>query len=187
MIKLVQLNKNNFICISFLFFIFLNGTLNYSYAAEIRPEEIVNKYCIADLNGVRLSGNIYSAIKPLILWKNEPGWDSIFIANEVKIHDTKIISDIETHVEVRYHIVGILTGETLFDFDFTEVINFILVKKGEQWKIKGPIFPPHVALSSTKKHIAKLIQSSNTEDKTIIRKYKRIMERLNDMEKDNGE
>jgi hypothetical protein len=179
MIKLVQLNK--IICISFLFFIFLTESINYVYAAEMRPAEIVKKYYIADLNGVRLSGNTYSTIKHLILWENEPGWDSMFIANEVRIYGTKIISDTETHIEVRYHIIGILAGDMLHAFDFTEVINFILVKKGEQWKIKGPIFLPHVALSSAKKHIEKLVQS-NTEDKTIARKYKQVMERLSDME-----
>lgn len=68
---------------------------------------------MTDLTGVRLSGQTYKAIKPLTIWEHEPGWDYAFITDDVKIYKTQKLSNTEVLVEVRYHIVGILSGDNL--------------------------------------------------------------------------
>lgn len=179
MIKLVQLNKKQFIYFSLLFFIFLNGIIKYANAAEMNPEEVVKQYYIADFNGVRLSGNTYAAITPLVSWKNEPGWDYAFIVDKIKINkiDRQISKD--TIIEVKYHVIGII-GEELAEYDFYEVIDFSLSNKGKQWKINAPIPPPHISVNAAVKNLEELIKVEREEmkDNNRINKFKHIIERL---------
>ena len=171
-------NKIFYIIFFSLFFV----RLNIAFAVEGSPQDIVKKYYTADLNGVRLSGQTYENIKPLITWEHEPGWDTEFITDEVKIYSTKLNND-EALVEVRYHIIGIFSGENLLKYDFNEVIDFILIREGKEWKIKKPIFPPHVLPSTAIRHLEYLIRIEGTRDTSKVEKIKHNIERLRDMAK----
>ena len=165
-----------------LFVLLIFGWSNV-FAAEESPQDVVKKYYSADLNGVRLSGKTYKAIKPLIAWEHEPGWDYAFITDDVKIYNTQKISNTEVSVEVRYHIIGILGGDSLSEYDFSEVIDFVLSQDGKKWRIKKPIFPPHISSSSAIKQIEGLIRSEKTEDKNRTANLKNTLERLKNIGK----
>jgi len=172
--------------ILFSFFIsilvFLNNLIANAHSEELNPEDIVKKYYTADINGARLSSNTYNIVKPLILWENEPGWDIIFITRNAVITGKKVIHNNEIHIEARYHIIGIIAGEQILDLEFFEVINFILVKKDNTWKIKQPIFYPHVSPMSAKKHFEKLNQFNTNKDNSTLNNYKKIIKCLKDLE-----
>lgn len=172
------INKTAYFLIVSLLFCWSNV-----FAAEESPQDVVKKYFTADLNGVRLSGQTYKTIKPLIVWEHEPGWDFAFITDDVKIYNMQKISNTEVSVEVRYRIVGILSGDDLSEYYFKEVIDFVVTREGARWKIKKPIFPPHISSVAAVKQIEELIRTEGAEDRNRASKLKNTLERLKNIGK----
>ncbi len=164
----------------FVFTLLLLGLNHLAFAVDDSPQEVVKRYYTADMNGVRLSGQTYKSIKPLVSWEHEPGWDYAFITNEVKIYNAQKISNNEVIVEVRYHIIGIWGGDSFSEYDFNEVIDFTVVHDGKKWKIKKPIFPPHISPTAAIKHLEELIRTEGAEDKSRSSNLKHTIERLKD-------
>ncbi len=145
-----------------------------------RPEDIVKKYYMADLDGARLTTEGYKAIKPLITWEDEPGWDEVFITKKAYISKIEKLSNNKLSIEVRYEILGDLEGaDNLCRLVLVEVINFILIKENGQWKINSPIFPPHVSPIVASKHLEKLI--TKEKDKERVDKLKILIKQLKEM------
>ncbi len=130
-----------------------------SQGGESGPQGIVKEYYSMDLDGVRLSGSSWKKVRPLITWDDEPGWDQIYITKDASIHGIKNVSANKTIVEVRYRVIGILSGESLYSFAFNEIVEYVLVKNHDDWKISEPIIPPHVSPTVTLKRIEKSISS----------------------------
>jgi hypothetical protein len=154
---------------------------NVVHGVEIRPENVVEKYFTFDLEGVRLEGGTYKLIASLITWKDEPGWDTAFITRKAYIYKQENLKENEVAIEVRYENIGLVAGDVLLDIDFTEVITFILIKESEQWKIKGPISPPHVSAKAFSKHLEQLL--TEIENKKRVEDLKTLINRLKDMSK----
>jgi hypothetical protein len=160
------------------FVLLIIGCSNVVIADEKSPEEIVKRYYMADFNGVRLHAGQDENIQQLIAWKHEPGWDYAFIVDKISIHNVKQLSADEVIIEVRYHIIGIWQGEDFFEFDFNEVIDFVLMREGEKWKIIEPIFPPHISPSAAIKHLENLILTEGAENKIRAGNLTLVIERL---------
>ncbi len=173
-------NKISYILPILLFF---NACINAAFTEEASPQDVVKKYYTEDLNGARLSGETYKNIKPLVTWEQEPGWDHAFIADQVKIHNARKISKTEALFEVRYHVIGVVEGDNLLEYDFIEVIDFILIYEEEKWKIKKPIFPPHILPSTAIRYLEELIRSEGTEDKIRSKNLRHTIERLKEKAK----
>ena len=151
---------------------------NYSYCSEAKPEDIVIKYYTADSKGARLSWETNNKVKSLVAWQEEPGWDVVFVVDTIGVNKiNKIGSDYI--VEVRYKVIGILNGDDLLRFHFNELVDFMLVKESNSWKIKQPIIPPHVSVLSLKEHLKHLISIESNETRTSV--LQDLVERLDNL------
>jgi len=120
--------------------------------AQANPQDVVKEFLAADLEGARCGlqpGAYKIRIAPLVMWEDEPGWDTAFVTKEAYISKIERFNDM-AKVEVRYENVGILSGGLGWDVEylgirFTEVVNFVVVKEPSGWRIKEPVFPPHVS------------------------------------------
>jgi len=156
-------------------------------AAHRSPQETVREYFSKDLEGARLSAETYKAwIAPLITWKDEPGWDTVFVTKKVYISKTKQIESSRVAIEVRYENVGIISGGGGWDADFleirfTEVVEFILVRQGVEWRIQGPVFYPHVSPTRLAKDLELFMMSQNEKADGRLQKLKNILKRLKEL------
>lgn len=176
-IDMINVIKKSFFLILIQICLVIVVPSKISFAESNTPQDIVRKYYTKDLQGVRLSGDTYGEIESLITWKHEPGWDHAFIVNEISIRDSKEISKDDTLIEVKYHIIGIMDGHDLLEFIFYEVIDFEVTRDQGEWKIKNPIFPPHISVKSAIKHFEELSSKITDEDrKTINRTIERLRE-----------
>jgi hypothetical protein len=171
-------------CTIILFTLFLSDEV---IRAEMGPQEVVKKYYSADLGGARLSGDTYKAnISPLITWKEEPGWDIVFVTKRVYISKTQKTAGGKTSIEVRYDNIGILGGgfgkdANFFEIEFTEVITFILVQHGTKWLIKEPVFYPHVSPKTLIKQFEISIAAEKEKDTERVQHLNNILYRLKEL------
>lgn len=157
-----------------VFVFLLNGIC---FANE--PSDIVKQFYTADLKGARLSGDRYIEVDKYILWEDEPGWDSALIVDKVNICRAKFINKDECLVEVRYHVIGTdAGGDSFSSADYTEVINFLVVKQNNSWKIKQPVFLPHISPETAIEHTQSLLEASLDNDKERIPDLQRTIEVL---------
>jgi len=109
------------------------------------PEEVVQKFCQLDADGMRLRGDTWrQSILPLVTWVEEAG-DVIFIIDRFKVGKAKVNGDKAT-VPVDYVTIG-STNFIQFSNPSPKWLNpypYQLVKKKGVWKIDGPISAPHV-------------------------------------------
>jgi hypothetical protein len=129
------------------------------------PEEIVLKYCQADLTGARLTGSTYrKLIRPLIGWKNEPGWDITVITHSAHVINREIMPD-RAIIEVSYDNLGEVAGDDIKVSRSSENIRFVLHKKGHNWQVTAPIFPPHVLPNHIKTHFESLLNDEGDKER----------------------
>jgi len=165
---------------SFSLVVFVVLFFSYNaFSSEITQDEIVQKYYMSDLNGIRLGKYNDDNFEKLYSWQYEPGWDYAFIVDEVNIYNTKKLSNSSTSVEVKYHIIGILGGDNVNTYEFYEIVNFILVNDGSSWKIKEPIIPPHISITAAIKQLEEIIRVDGEADKYRAIKLKYTVVRLN--------
>ena len=101
-------------------------------------QDVVRRYYTRDLEGARLSGDTYKArIAPLITWKDEPGWDTVFVTQKVYISRSEKIAGSRAAIEVRYENIGIISGgggwgADFLEIRFTQVVEFIVMRQGTE-------------------------------------------------------
>ena len=169
--------KKSFLLVVFVILFFSCNTFSF----EKIQDEIVQKYFMSDLNGIRLGTYNDDKFEKLYSWQYEPGWDYAFIVDEVNIYNTKKLSNNSTSVEVKYHVIGILGGDNVSTYEFYEIVNFILVNEGSSWKIKEPIIPPHISITAAIKQLEEIIRVDGEADKARAKKLKYTVVRLKDM------
>lgn len=158
------------------------GKFSFAFALEDTPQEIVKKYYTLDRQGIRLGLQADGDINQLVAWEYEPGWDFSFIVNNVTHYNTKKITDKEVSVEVKYQVIGILGGgEDLATYDFYELIDFIVVKTGDKWKIKTPLTPPHISVSAAIRQLEEILRIEGEENKVRAKKIKHTLQRLKEL------
>jgi len=169
---------------SLCFFLVLCCLLRSSitFAMEDTPQDIVKKYYVLDLQGARLGLQADGDINQLSAWEYEPGWDYSFIVDSITLYNTKKISETESSVEVKYKTIGILGGgDNLSTYDFYEIIDFIVVKSGDTWKIKAPLTPPHISASSAIRQLEEIIKIEGGQNKDRAKNIKHTLQRLKEL------
>jgi hypothetical protein len=120
------------------------------YDHPLTPEEVVQKFCQLDADGMRLSGDTWrQRILPLVTWTEEAG-GMIFVIDSYKVGKAKVNGDKAT-VPVDYVTIG-STDYIQFSNPSPKWVNpysYHLVKKNGAWKIDGPLSAPHVHLKIT--------------------------------------
>ena len=109
------------------------------------PSAVVRKYCDADLKGARLSsdGHTKYGLDGLVSWDQEPGWDSSKIVSGYRIVSVDQQGDSAT-VKVEWDVLG--AGScTVVPGAKKETLNYRLSRAKGQWKIDGPMTPPHAS------------------------------------------
>lgn len=114
------------------------------------PEDIVQKFCQLDADGMRLRGDTWrQRVLPLVTWTEEAG-DMIFIIESFKVSKATVNGDKAT-VPVDYVTIG-STDFIQFANPSPKWVNtysYQLVKKNGLWKIDAPISGPHVHWKTT--------------------------------------
>jgi len=129
-------------------------------ANRTSPAEVVRQYCQFDMNGARLSSQSLYAdkIDALVTWPVEPGWDSAVLVGGfivVRAHPGQHISN----VAVRYTVLGQMAASrvTAATHPGGDLVTFVLVKSGNEWKIKRPLIPPHVSIQAAASNLRSLL------------------------------
>jgi len=137
------------------------------------PKAIVQQYCQADYKGTRLDGGSWRNIADLILWDNEPGWDSAVIVGSYRVNDIVSQDDSVATVRVEYEVLGVLEGASwrpvLRDNPQHSILSrwaetdFELVHTSTGWRIRSPVMLPHVCPERMVRHLQWLRGSGPTQ------------------------
>ena len=112
------------------------------FAAET-PKEVVTRFCKLDFEGHRLSSASYSQIAPLVMYPDEPGWDTVLGVHKYEIVNQTIEGN-AAKVTVRYEI------DRSWPYEI-EIVNklrngtFNLNQENGTWKISKCIGFPRVS------------------------------------------
>ncbi|MBI5642400.1 MAG: hypothetical protein HY954_02885 [Deltaproteobacteria bacterium] len=154
-----------------IFFLF-SVLLSLSGCALKGPEGVVRAYFTGDSKGEKLSPETYAGkIAPLVEWPSEHVWDRAFIIDGTKILRSRMISENEASVEVRYHVVGILSTYGILSYDFHEIVDFTVVEDKGKWKIRRPAIPPHLWPRSVIRHLEKALEMEPDPGKAVFIKH----------------
>jgi hypothetical protein len=163
--------------------VFLFGAFSAAeVAGETTADEVVKAFYSADFNGARLTPEKYKAvIRPLIVWEHEPGWDTVFVTKRAYVSKSESNEDGKATVEVRYDVLGIWSSdEPLTLLGFKEVVDFMVIRTKQGWKIKGPVFYPHVSPEALSRHLERTLEAG-AFDEQRVKRYKRQIELLLEM------
>lgn len=126
-------------------------------------ETLVNTYFTKDLKGGRLTPDSYIEImRPLVDWKVEYAWDYAFIVKSARVYSSKMISSDEASIEVRYHVVGLLSNHGILRLDLYEIADYRVKKTGNEWKITKPVLAPHIWPTTAAKHLEAMLKDEKT-------------------------
>jgi hypothetical protein len=134
------------------------------------PVDVIKKYCSLDLGGARLDSKTWSKVAPLITWEDEPGWDAVVVVSGFRVGSPKETGS-RTVIPVTFQVVGTLDGDGPFVHGSRlETVSFELARSDSRWKIKQPVMPPHVSVSSISNNIRELIEAvrNNSERKRTL-------------------
>ncbi|MBI2413885.1 MAG: hypothetical protein HYV24_11840 [Deltaproteobacteria bacterium] len=141
----------------------LASTLTGCTLAVQEPEALVTTYFTKDLKGARLDTESYIEImRPLVDWKTEYAWDYAFIVKSARVYSSKMISSDEASIEVRYHVVGLLSNHGIFKLDLYEIADYRAKKTGNEWKITKPVLAPHIWPTTAAKHLELMLKDEKT-------------------------
>ncbi len=127
------------------------------------PEGLVKTYFTKDLKGGRLTPESYIEImRPLVDWKTEYAWDYAFIVKSARIYSSKMLSTDEASIEVRYHVVGLLSNHGILRLDLYEIADYRVKKTGNEWKITKPVLAPHIWPTTAAKHLEAMLKDEKT-------------------------
>ncbi|HAO93731.1 MAG: hypothetical protein A2X99_07585 [Deltaproteobacteria bacterium GWB2_55_19] len=142
----------------------ISSTLATGCALAIQePEGIVKNYFTKDLKGGRLTAESYiEVMRPLVDWKVEYAWDYAFLVKSARVYSSKMISSDEASIEVRYHVVGLLSNHGILKLDLYETADFHVRKTGNDWKITKPVLAPHVWPTTAVRHLEAMMKDEKT-------------------------
>jgi len=141
-----------------------------SYDLPSTPVEAIKKYCSLDLGGARLSSTTWSKVAPLIAWEDEPGWDAVVVVSGFRIGSPKETGS-RALIPVTFRVLGTLDGDGPFvRGSRLETINFELARSETGWKVKKPVIPPHVSVSSISNNIRGLVETErgNSDRRRVL-------------------
>jgi hypothetical protein len=149
------------------------GALNHS------PTDLLRKYLTLDLHGVRLEPLSQEALRPYVLWKDEPTWEKIVVVSGYEVpEDVKrwqVINNLDVFIPVEFRVLGSVDLETATfraEPHVQEVRFHIKAVKGI-WRIVEPIVPPHVGQKRMVNYVRQALleerQPSRTDKLTTLR------------------
>jgi hypothetical protein len=149
------------------------GALNHS------PTDLLKRYLTLDLHGVRLEPLSQEALKPYVVWKDEPIWDKIIVVTGYEVpEDVKrwqVINNLDVLIPVEFRVLGsvdLQTATFLAEPRVQEVRFHIKAVKGI-WRIIEPILPPHVSQKRMVNYVRQALldeqQPSRAEKLTALR------------------
>jgi len=149
------------------------------------PESVVLRYCRLDLQGARLSERASGSeeIASLLVAPTRREADRVIVSNDCAIGKVTKTAAAAT-VTVLYTNLGTLTpaGEILPSARPRETVKFALKKSGNDWKISGPLLPPHVsprALRAYWEH-----KANGATDEAAHRRAQQVVERLRQLQEE---
>ena len=107
------------------------------------PKEVVAEFCKLDFVGNRLSSATYKNISPLVMYPEEPGWDTVLDIRNHNVADEVVEGDF-VKVSVLYEIDRMWPKDTRGKSDF-KFETFILKNDGSNLKIAEFIMFPRVS------------------------------------------
>jgi hypothetical protein len=121
------------------------------------PKEVVEKFCRLDADGQRLRGDTWrEKIRPLILWPDEPGWDTVAVISDFNIVDVKTEGS-EATVTVEYSMLGTTDTIDFYKLIKKKTVKFSLLSVDGAWKINQPdMMLPHVSSKTIIKYLKEL-------------------------------
>ncbi len=150
------------------------------------PAAVVSEYCALDAKGARLSSQnpFLDTIFSLVTWPDEPGWDSVRVIRQFAILGSHSRPTSAT-VTVRYAVLGQL-NDLAFSRSSTghQVVTFLLVKSGNEWKIQRPMIEPHIFVEAARASLRSLlVDEKDAQRRGRIRETLFVLERLKSVSK----
>jgi hypothetical protein len=149
------------------------------------PVAVVENYCNLHNQGLGLSGETSAKIAELVLWPEEPGWDTFLVISSYSITGDKVRGETAS-VNVRYEILGAIEGTRwvpvspglLGQLKENAVVQFTLKKTFSGWKIAEPMSYPRVGLTDSIRYFKKLSASKRnaSQPRALLEKCLRELE-----------
>jgi hypothetical protein len=121
----------------FCLIILIESTCGICLSLSLNPIEIVNQFCEMDSNALRLDGRISGPMWKLTAGDGEPPAEPIYIISQFTTSEISH-SENEVSIQVKYKIIGILSGEEPTKFQKIskeEKFTIYLIKSNSEWKI----------------------------------------------------
>ena len=142
-------------------------------AGRLDPVETVNRYV-----ALRLRGAPWADLARLIVWEDEPLWDTYWLVNRYTVGTAENTGNTVT-VPVTFHRLGVYSHDVIFKQVNGDVtVRYELVKTPAGWLIKGP--EPDLPDLSVDVQIEALRTAAHSQNETAeVRKQAEAMaERL---------
>lgn len=158
-----------FLCLSCcVFFLFSFNKCAFALSAM----DVVKKYCKLDYNGASLSSHTFEEIRILLDWEEDQdgaGWDIADVILGYEIIDNKN-NEKMSEITVKYNILGTLDGTGEFvQKKNIDIVNFILVKKNNLWKIQTSGYP-RISINTAINHLSELVSIEKDKKRKLILK-----------------
>lgn len=152
----------------------LNGTPD-------TPEATVHRFCQLDLEGARLSSSTYPEVQPLVTWKGEPGLGTMYAVSGYTVTGSKT-NGARAEVTVKYNVLGRFgvpwVRQNVDSAVDGSTVTFHLVRRGDTWKIDGPVAPPHVRPGALARVIRSWPQAGTAGDDHRLHPTLRLLDSL---------
>jgi hypothetical protein len=128
-------------------------------SGQLDPIETVRRYV-----GLRFNGARWSDFEAMIVWQDEPGWDSYWLTDRYTVGPAKK-AHTSVIVPVTFHRLGLYSHDFMFKPDQRSVtIQYEVVTTSTGWRIKGPEpNPPDLSLNN---QIEALLTASHNQSQT---------------------
>jgi hypothetical protein len=121
-----------------------SGALNRS------PTDLLKKYLTLDLHGVRLEPLSHEAIRPYVVWKEEPAWEQVIVVSGYEVPEDhkrwQVINNLDVIIPVEFRVLGTvdLNNASFAEAPHMQEVRFHVKAIGGLWRIVEPLLPPHV-------------------------------------------
>ena len=143
------------------------------------PTDVLKKYLSLDLHGARLEPLSQEALKPFVLWKDEPVWGQVVVVSSFQVPDDlkrwQVISNLDVVIPVAFQVLGsvYLESGTFLEDRKTEEIQFHVKAVSGLWRIVDPMLPPHVGQKRMVNYVRQALleekEPSKVEKLTMLR------------------
>jgi hypothetical protein len=125
--------------------LFLSTTVADQVAS---PDEFVELFLARDLAGDRLNADTGpGSMAEMIAWDKNPNWQVLVVVKSYQRQAARRAPD-GLRAMTEYQVLGELVGGHWIPRkkQKTERVSFLLMRQEGAWKIKKPVFPPHISL-----------------------------------------